>query len=45
MGSFKVQGIPKLVILAPDGRLLTDNGVSPALSTNMVEHWLQQCNL
>mmetsp|Transcript_8684 Transcript_8684/g.14730 ORF Transcript_8684/g.14730 Transcript_8684/m.14730 type:complete len:374 (+) Transcript_8684:50-1171(+) len=45
MGTFKVQGIPKLVILAPDGRMITDNGVSGSFSAEMVEQWLKQCNL
>jgi thiol-disulfide isomerase/thioredoxin len=45
MGTFKVQGIPKLVILAPDGRMITDNGVNGSFSAEMVEQWLRQCNL
>ena len=45
MGTFKVQGIPKLVILAPDGRILTDSAVSAGFSVAMVEQWLQQCHL
>ena len=45
MGTFKVQGIPKLVILAPDGRMITDNGVSGSLTVEMVEQWMKQCNL
>lgn len=45
MGLFKVQGIPKLVVLAPDGRVVTDNAVSPGLSVETVEGWLRQCSL
>jgi hypothetical protein len=45
MGTFKVQGIPKLVILAPDGRMITDNGVSGSLTVEMVDQWMNQCNL
>jgi hypothetical protein len=45
MGTFKVQGIPKLVLLAPDGRVLTDSAASGGFSEAVVEQWLRQCNL
>lgn len=45
MGTFKVQGIPKLVILGPDGKILTDSAAGAGFSEAMVEQLLKQCHL
>jgi thiol-disulfide isomerase/thioredoxin len=45
MGTFKVQGIPKLVVMAPDGKIIADNAVNAGFSVEMVGQWMKQCNL
>jgi hypothetical protein len=42
LGDFKVSGIPRLVILGPDGRELVNNAVGMSLSIATVDGWMRQ---
>ena len=42
LGNFKVSGIPRLVILGPDGRELVNNAVGMSLSIATVDGWMRQ---
>jgi hypothetical protein len=42
MGRFSVSGIPKLTILAPSGRIITDNAAGGGLSLTTVDAWINQ---
>ena len=41
MGMFKVSGIPRMVVLAPSGRIVVENAISGApLTTATVDQWI-----
>ncbi|KAH8073795.1 hypothetical protein JL720_10868 [Aureococcus anophagefferens] len=42
LGNFNVSGIPRLVILGPDGRELVNNAVGMSLSIATVDGWMRQ---
>jgi hypothetical protein len=42
MGRFRVSGIPMLSILAPSGRIISENAVSSGLSMTLVDSWIAQ---
>lgn len=43
LSHFKVTGIPRLVVLGPDGRTLVENAAGAALSIAAVDGWLAAC--
>ena len=43
LSHFNVTGIPRLVILGPDGRQLVENAAGVQLSIANVDGWLRQC--
>jgi thiol-disulfide isomerase/thioredoxin len=42
MGLFKVSGIPRLVVLAPSGRILVDNAAGQDISMQTIDSWISQ---
>lgn len=42
MGLFKVSGIPRLVVLAPNGRIIVDNAAGQDISLQTIENWIEQ---
>lgn len=45
MSTFCVSGIPRLVILAPNGKILVDNAVGISLTIETVDNWISQCSM
>lgn len=42
MGLFKVSGIPRLVVLAPSGRIIVDNAAGQNISLETIDGWIEQ---
>lgn len=41
MDLFKVSGIPKLVVLAPSGRIISDSAAGQDISMQMIDKWIE----
>jgi thiol-disulfide isomerase/thioredoxin len=41
-GIFKVSGIPRLVVLAPSGRIIVTNAAGQSITIETIEGWIQQ---
>ena len=39
---FGVSGIPALIILGPDGQVVSENGIQDGLTTLSVDQWLRK---
>ena len=41
-GIFKVSGIPRLAVVAPNGRIIVDNAAGQSISMETIDGWIAQ---
>lgn len=41
-GIFKVSGIPRLVVVAPNGRIIVDNAAGQSITVETIDGWIEQ---